>query len=262
MDHLGQQRISGNWRKRAWELTGQVVSAKGDTNVDQVVQPSGHDGFAVVGDGGDELGLEELVAVEEDVVTVPAASGCDQTRAEVGESELEGLSIVAGHFGLLLRCSQLLACGSHLESTEVNEPEGTDSWDGKGDAVGPLGGHFRVRWVPASVVEAQKEDNEDGLVEELTPSLHQERAGDFAASVKTIFLGGDFARANGVLHAGCCRHGVFTTNTNAVEEKGPCVADDPTVQSGTPSADKHDETKKHDGCILDQTPSTTEPSLG
>ena len=243
------------------ELTGRVVSAKRDTDVDQVVQPSGHDRFAVVGDGGDEFGLEQLVAVEEDVVTVPAARGCDEARAEVGESKLEGLSIVAGHLGLLLRCSQLLAGGSHLESTEVNQPECTDRWDGKGDTVGPLCGHFRVWWVPASVVETQQGNNEDGLIEELTPPLHQESAGDFAASVKTIFLGGDFARANGVLHAGCCCHGVFTTDTNAVKEKGPCVADDPTVQGGTPSTDQHDETEKHDGCILDQTPSTTEPSI-
>ena len=111
------------------------------------------------------------------------------------------------------------------------------------------------------MVEAQKEDNEDGLVGELTPSLHQESAGDFAAPVKTIFLCGDFARANGVLHAGCCCHWVFPTNTNPVEKERPRVADDPTVEGGTPSADKHDETQEHDGGILDQTPSPTKPDI-
>ena len=78
--------------------------------------------------------------------------------------------------------------------------------------------------------------------------------------MKTILFGGNFARANSVLHAGSCCHGVFTTNANTVEEERPCVADDPTVESGTPGTDKHDETKEHDGGVLDQTPSTTEPS--
>lgn len=39
------------------------------------------------------------------------------------------------------------------------------------------------------MVEDQKRKNEDGLIEELTPSLHQESAGDFATSVETIFFG-------------------------------------------------------------------------
>ena len=39
------------------------------------------------------------------------------------------------------------------------------------------------------MVETQKKNNEDDLVEELTPSLHQKGAGDFAASVETIFFG-------------------------------------------------------------------------
>ena len=48
----------GDWGKGARNLTGQVVSDKGDSNVDQVVQPSGHDRFAILGDDVDEIGLE------------------------------------------------------------------------------------------------------------------------------------------------------------------------------------------------------------
>lgn len=143
----------------------------------------------MVRDNTDKLRLEQLVAIEENVVGEPATSGCNQAGAEVSESELEGLSIVAGNLGLLLRCGQLLARRSHLVGTEVNKPERTDSWNGKGDTVGPLCCHFRVWWVPAPVVEAQEENNEDDLVEELTPSLHQEGTGDFAAAVKTILFG-------------------------------------------------------------------------
>ena len=190
---LGRRAMSaaniGRGRHGVWELTGQVVSAKGNTDVDQVIQPSWHDGFAVVRDNTDEFCLEQLVAIEENVVGVPATSGCNQAWAEVCESKLEGLRIIAGNLGLLLRCSQLLARRSHLIGTEVDKPECTDSWDGKGDTVGPLRCHFRVWWVPASVVKAQKENNEDDLVEELTPSLHQEGTGDFAATVKTILFG-------------------------------------------------------------------------
>ena len=85
------------------KLTSCVIAKKGDTNVNQVVQPTWHNRLAVFGDYRDELGLEELVAVEEDIVSVPS-SGCgDQTRAEVCKSEFERLSIVSSNLGLLLR---------------------------------------------------------------------------------------------------------------------------------------------------------------
>ena len=48
-----------------------------------------------MGNNANELGLEQLVAIEEYVVAVPAAGGCDQARAKVCESQLEGLSIVS-----------------------------------------------------------------------------------------------------------------------------------------------------------------------
>lgn len=52
-----------------------VVSAERDSNVKQVVQPSGHDGGGVWGDDTDKLGLKELVAVEEDIVGEPCTCG-------------------------------------------------------------------------------------------------------------------------------------------------------------------------------------------
>ena len=56
-------------------------------------------------------------------------------------------------------------------------------------AVDILSGQFGVRWISASVVEDKKAKNEDDLVEELTPSLHQEGHGDISTTVKTISSG-------------------------------------------------------------------------
>jgi hypothetical protein len=67
-------------------------------------------------------------------------------------------------------------------------------------------------------VEDQKQKDEEDLVEELAPTLHQESRGDLAATVKTIVAGRDLARTNGIFHTGSGSHGVLATNTDAVEE--------------------------------------------
>lgn len=43
------------------------------------------------------------------------------------------------------------------------------------------------------MVEDEQQKNEEGLVEELAPSLHQEGRRNLATTVETIFLGRDFA---------------------------------------------------------------------
>lgn len=129
------------------QLTGHVVADEGDADVDQIVEPAGHHGFAGVGDDANELRLEELVAVEEDIVTEPATRSCDQTGTKVGEGELERFHIIASNLGLLLGGQQLLSGGLHLKRTEVDEPEGANRGNGKGDTVRPLRGHLRIGWV-------------------------------------------------------------------------------------------------------------------
>ena len=79
--------------------------------------------------------------------------------------------------------------------------------------------------------------------------------------MKTILFGGNFAGANSVLHTRCSRHGVFPANTDAVEEESPGVANYPAILSNTPGCSEHKKTDEHDGCVLNQTPSSTEPSL-
>jgi hypothetical protein len=107
-------------------------------------------------------------------------------------------------------------------------------------------------------VENQEENDQNGLVKELAPSLHQESHGDFSPTVETVLTCRDFARSGGVLHCGGGRHWVFPTNTDAVEHQRESVADDPSVQRDTPGSSEHEKTAKHNQSILDETPSTTD----
>jgi hypothetical protein len=102
--------------------TCKVVAAQGAANVDHVVKPTRHYGGRVVGDDLDELALEELVAVEENVVHVPATRSCENATTEVLECKSERLGIVTCDTGLLLRNLKLLAGRSHFEGTEIDQP--------------------------------------------------------------------------------------------------------------------------------------------
>lgn len=240
------------------EERGKVVTNERDADVDQVVEPASHDRLVAGCKNLDELVLEKLVAVEEDIVSEPGSSCGKQTWSKVGKGELERSNVVSSNVCLLLGEHELLGGRLHLVVTEVNQPERTNGWDGKRDAVGPLRNNLRVWWV-GSRVEDEEQDDEDDLVEELAPTLHQESAGDLATTMKTIVLGGNLSGTDGVLHTSSSSHGVFTTDTNAVEEERPDVADNPTVLSDTPSGCEHQQTDKHDDGILDETVSATEP---
>lgn len=71
------------------EERSKVVAAKRDTDVDQVVEPSGHDGAVVGRNDLDKLVLEKLVAVEEDIVGKPCTGSGDKTGAEVRKGHLK-----------------------------------------------------------------------------------------------------------------------------------------------------------------------------
>ena len=195
----------------------EVVSAERHANVDQVIQPASHDGTVARRDNFDELVLEELVAVEEDIIGEPRSSRGDKARPEVSECELERLRVIACDVGLALRDHQLFTRRLHLVVTVVNKPKGAHCRYGKRDTVGPLGGELRVRRV-AGAVKDEKQNDEDRLVEELSPTLHKEGGRDLSATVKTIVLGRNFAGADGVLHSRSRSHGVFSTHSDAVEK--------------------------------------------
>lgn len=243
------------------EEAGAVVSCERDDDVDQVPCPAGHDGGSVRGEDTDELRLEQLVTVEEDIVAEPCSGGGEQAATKVGEGQAERLGVVAGHVDLLLGHVELLAGKRYLVGTVVDEPQRAEGGESEGDAEGPLRHGDRVRWA-ATVVEDEHEDDEDHLVPELTPALHEEGHGDLAATMETILLGRHSAGSGGVLHGGGGRHRVLTTNTNTVEEERDGVADDPALEIETPRGREHEQTAKHDQRILDETPSATEPGWG
>lgn len=241
------------------EEGGHVVTNEGDTDVAKVPQPADHDGLVAWSEGSDELRLEKLVAVKEDVVGVPGTSSSDHAWTKVSESKLKGLSVVTSDLLLLLGCGELLRSGTHLVGTVVDQPQGTDSWDGERDTVSPLGSDLRVWRATGTVVEDQEQQDQDYLVEELTPTLHQESGCDLAATVKTVVPGRNLAGADSVLHTRGGSHWVLASNTDTVEEQRPDVANDPAVLSNTPGGGKHDETEEHDHGILNKTPAASEP---
>jgi hypothetical protein len=108
------------------------------------------------------------------------------------------------------------------------------------------------------VVEDQEEDNENDLIEELAPTLHQKRGGNLTSTMETIFPRRNLSGSGRVLHRGCSCHGIFSSHTNAVNEETPGITDYPPVQVQTPGSRKHDKTKQHDNGILNQTPATSD----
>ena len=213
------------------EERGQVVTDEFDADIGEVPQPGDHDivlGGGFPHDNLDKLGLEQFVAVEENIVGVPADRGGQKTAAEVSDRQLERLLVITGHGLLLLRDLELARCRLHLVDTVVDQPQGASGRDGKGDTVGPLR-HDGAVGTTAATVEDEQENDENDLVEELTPALHQESRSDLSATVQTIFTGGDLAGAHGVFHTGGGGHGIFTTHTDAVEHKRQRVADDPAI---------------------------------
>jgi len=79
------------------------------------------------------------------------------------------------------------------------------------------------------MMEYKEEEDQQTLIEELAPTLHQEGAGDLSPTMKTIFLTRDLSRSNSILHARRCGHGVLAADTYAVDEERPDVTDDPAV---------------------------------
>jgi len=168
------------------------------------------------------------------------------------------LSVVSGNVGLLLHERELARSRLHLVGTVVDEPQSTHSGDGERDTVGPLDDLLVVWRATLAGVEDQEQENEDDLVDDLTPTLHQESGDDLATTVKTVIAGRDLTRTDSVLHGGSGSHGVFTTDTDRVEPERPSVADDPAVLGGTPGSSKHKKTDEHDDSVLNETPATTD----
>lgn len=110
-------------------------------------------------------------------------------------------------------------------------------------------------------MEDQEEDDEDDLVEHLTPALHQEGKNDVSTTVQLVvpLVDGRAAALCLVLHSGRRRHRVLSTDTESVDEKTPSVANDPTVQACAPHGGQHDQPEEHDQRILNETGFSADP---
>lgn len=114
------------------EKACQVIAAKRDPDVDQIVKPARHDRCALGHDDFDELALEQLVAVEENVIHVPGTGSRKKTATEMSDGNLQGFRVVTCHSGFLLGDSQLLV-GSSFDfvCSIVDQPKGAYSRDGE-----------------------------------------------------------------------------------------------------------------------------------
>lgn len=175
-------------KKKIASLTCEIVSNKRNTDVDEIIKPARHDGGAIISNDFDKFALKELISIKKNVISKPCSGSGNQSRSKICKCKSERLGIVSGNLTLPLRCRQLLTGRLHLVCSVVDEPESSNGWNCKGDAISPLSGQGRVRWVPAPVMKAEKEENQEDLVEELAPALHQEGARHFAASMETVLF--------------------------------------------------------------------------
>jgi hypothetical protein len=111
------------------------------------------------------------------------------------------------------------------------------------------------------MVEDDEQKDQENLVEKLSPTLHQEGTGDLSTTVETIFASADSTRPDSILHARGCRHRIFASYADAIDEQAPGVKNDPAFLSYTPCSGEHDKTEQHDNGVLDQAPSSTEPGM-
>ena len=110
-------------------------------------------------------------------------------------------------------------------------------------------------------MEDDKKKDQEDLIEELSPTLHQEGTRNLSSTVKTIFAGTYLAGADSILHTGCRSHRIFTTDTNTIKEQTPGVEDNPPILSRCPRSSKHEKSNEHNDSILDETPTSTNPVL-
>jgi len=101
-------------------------------------------------------------------------------------------------------------------------------------------------------MEDQEEENQQNLVDKLSPALHQECAGDFASTVEAVLFCGNLSGPDSVLHPRSRRHRVLPADTNSVEEERPHIADNPAVLGDAPCSRQHDQTEEHDHGVLNE----------
>jgi hypothetical protein len=67
-------------------------------------------------------------------------------------------------------------------------------------------------------MEYEQEEDQNDVVGELTPALHQECIDYCATSVHAVLTRGKSTVGGLILHTNSCRHRVFTTDSNTIRQ--------------------------------------------
>lgn len=161
-----------------------------------------------------------------------------------------------------------------LVDTEVEEPKLEDRDDAERNTVRELGNALGVRRRRTARVEDDQAEQEDDLVENLwkeageesdpnearskskephlSPSLHKESQHDVPAPVHPV-VPSSSRSVRAALEGAGGRHGVLSTDTDTVDEERPGVADNPSVEGGSPDGGQEQYTDEHDKRVLNET---------
>ena len=112
--------------------SSEVISNEGDTDVDQVPQPSRH--HIVLCRGGDDVDErrgEKLVSVKQEIVKEPTGSRTDKSTSEMGHDEFERSHVVTGLVDpcVLFRSLEGGRGVDFLVVSVVGQPEGHECHD-------------------------------------------------------------------------------------------------------------------------------------
>lgn len=90
------------------EERGHIITNQRDGNVGEIPRPGGEERFGIARYDLDKLALEQLVAVEEDIIAEPGTSGREQATSEMSETVTQSRHIVTSNVGAALGFGELL----------------------------------------------------------------------------------------------------------------------------------------------------------
>lgn len=95
-------------------------------------------------------------------------------QKERGEEREGPTPLTSSHRTTLLGfCDDIVVGSLCLVDSEVQQPQGADQDESKAESVGPLDGRLSVGRV-ATTVEDEQQDDQQALISQLTPTLHEE----------------------------------------------------------------------------------------
>ena len=233
-----------------------VISNKLTPNVDQVIQPKSYHLVFVTCDQAQKDIAKDLIAIERKIVAKPADGRSKKAMPIVIHDNLEGLNVVSSDVAALSGGFEILIDILHLKDTKIEKVQNGECGNTERDPEGVLGCRLRIRRVGSGMKDEQKED-ENELVRQLTPSLHQESESHASTSVQLVVSG--VVDAMHTFHGRDTGHGVLSSNTNGEDQKRDSVHNGPTRKSRSPHGGQEQSADEHDQCVLDESPAASNP---